>query len=102
MVSPSMRRGAALVAFSVFLTLILGFGLPAVLNFAAVRCGFPEASVAECIVAVYLVFVLYVAMPSVPRGSVKVRCTCPRLRLIPSFIFDIVDCFLPVSFLKLS
>nr|XP_023680173.1 D-beta-hydroxybutyrate dehydrogenase, mitochondrial [Paramormyrops kingsleyae] len=72
MVSPSIRRGAALVAFSVFLTLILGFGLPAVLNFAAVRCGFPEASVAECIVAVYLVFVLYVAMPSVPRGSVKI------------------------------
>ncbi|KAL0156984.1 hypothetical protein M9458_048230, partial [Cirrhinus mrigala] len=66
-----MLRVAVLVAFSVFLTLILGFGLPSVLNIFARCCGFPEASVTECIVLMYALFVLYVAMPRLPRGTVK-------------------------------
>ncbi|KAI2649279.1 D-beta-hydroxybutyrate dehydrogenase, mitochondrial [Labeo rohita] len=68
-----MLRVAVLVAFSVFLTLILGFGLPSVLNLFARCCGFPEASVTECIVLMYALFVLYVAMPRLPRGTVKVE-----------------------------
>ncbi|XP_030624779.1 D-beta-hydroxybutyrate dehydrogenase, mitochondrial [Chanos chanos] len=71
MASLPLVRVVALVAFSVFLTLILGFGLPAALNFVARLCGFPEASVTECVVGVYLLFVLYVAMPRLPRGSIK-------------------------------
>ncbi|KAL4635874.1 D-beta-hydroxybutyrate dehydrogenase, mitochondrial-like [Arapaima gigas] len=71
MVSPTFKRSLVLVAFSVSLTLVLGFGLPAILNCVARYSGFPEASVAECIVVVYLFFVLYVAMPPIPRGSVK-------------------------------
>ncbi|KAK9953624.1 hypothetical protein ABG768_017605 [Culter alburnus] len=68
-----MVRVALLIAFSVFLTLILGFGLPSVLNLFARSCGFPEASVTECIVLMYALFVLYVAMPRLPRGTVKVE-----------------------------
>lgn len=66
-------RVTLLVGFSIFLTLVLGFGLPAALNFIARCCGYPDASVTECVVVVYLVFVLYVAMPRLPRGTVKVR-----------------------------
>ncbi|KAI1882784.1 hypothetical protein AGOR_G00238490 [Albula goreensis] len=65
------RRAVLLIIFSVSLTVIMGFGLPALLNYFAMLCGFPEASVPECIVAVYLSFVAYVAMPPIPRGSVK-------------------------------
>ncbi|XP_057179403.1 D-beta-hydroxybutyrate dehydrogenase, mitochondrial [Triplophysa rosa] len=72
MAALAVVRGALLVAFSVFLTLILGFGLPSALNFVARCCGFPEASVTECIVLMYALFVLYVAMPRLPRGTVKV------------------------------
>lgn len=66
-----LRRAAVLILFSVSLTVTLGFGLPALLNYFAMLCGLPEANVAECIVGVYLFFVLYVAMPPIPRGSVK-------------------------------
>ncbi|XP_026056639.1 D-beta-hydroxybutyrate dehydrogenase, mitochondrial [Carassius auratus] len=66
-------RVALLVAFSVFLTLVLGFGLPSVLNIFARYCGFPEASVTESIVLLYALFVLYVAMPRLPRGTVTVE-----------------------------
>ncbi|XP_016131597.1 D-beta-hydroxybutyrate dehydrogenase, mitochondrial [Sinocyclocheilus grahami] len=67
-----MVRVALLLAFSVFLTLVLGFGLPSVLNLFARCCGFPEASVTESIVLLYALFVLYVAMPRLPRGTLKV------------------------------
>uniref|UniRef100_A0AAY4AAY2 3-hydroxybutyrate dehydrogenase, type 1 n=1 Tax=Denticeps clupeoides TaxID=299321 RepID=A0AAY4AAY2_9TELE len=66
-------RVSLLVAFSVFLTLVLGFGLPAALNFVAGCFGFPGSSVTECVVVAYLLFVLYVAMPRLPRGTVKVE-----------------------------
>ncbi|MBN3326809.1 BDH protein, partial [Atractosteus spatula] len=62
---------ALLLLFSLCLTLILGFGLPEALNFIARCCGFAEASVTHCIVLVYFIFVFFVAMPSIPRGSVK-------------------------------
>ncbi|KAJ8409592.1 hypothetical protein AAFF_G00229930 [Aldrovandia affinis] len=66
-----LRRVALLILFSVSLTLILGFGLPTLLNYFVVLSGFPETSVTECIVVLYLFFVAYVAMPPIPRGSVK-------------------------------
>uniref|UniRef100_A0A0E9VNI6 Uncharacterized protein n=1 Tax=Anguilla anguilla TaxID=7936 RepID=A0A0E9VNI6_ANGAN len=64
-----LRRVAVLILFSVTLTVTLGFGLPALLNYFAMLCGLPEANVAECIVGVYLFFVLYVAMPPIPQGT---------------------------------
>uniref|UniRef100_UPI003AB0CB5C D-beta-hydroxybutyrate dehydrogenase, mitochondrial n=1 Tax=Centroberyx gerrardi TaxID=166262 RepID=UPI003AB0CB5C len=69
----SLFRVALLVSFSVFLTVVLGFGLPALLNVVARLCGFPETSVTECIVVLYLVFVVYVATPRIPRGLVEVK-----------------------------
>ncbi|XP_076827185.1 D-beta-hydroxybutyrate dehydrogenase, mitochondrial [Brachyhypopomus gauderio] len=73
MASLPIVRAAVLVAFSVFLTLILAFGLPFALNFVTRALGLPEANVTECVVAVYALFVLYIAMPRLPRGSVKVE-----------------------------
>jgi len=75
MASLRMLRVSLLVFFSVFLTLVLGFGLPSVLNLCARACGFPETSVTECIVLVYALFVLYVAMPRLPRGTLTVQYT---------------------------
>lgn len=69
----SAFRAALLVSFSVFLTVVLGFGLPALLNAAMRMLGLPETSVSECIVMLYLLFVLYVVTPRIPRGLVKVR-----------------------------
>ncbi|KAJ8274407.1 hypothetical protein COCON_G00090320 [Conger conger] len=71
MSAPPLRRVALFILFSLCLTLTLGFGLPVLLNYFAMLCGLPEASVAECIVGVYLFFVVYIAMPPIPRGSVK-------------------------------
>lgn len=68
----SVFRSALLVSFSVFLTVVLGVGLPALLNAAMRVLGLPETSATECIVMLYLLFVLYVATPRIPRGSVKV------------------------------
>uniref|UniRef100_A0A8C6SRY6 3-hydroxybutyrate dehydrogenase, type 1 n=1 Tax=Neogobius melanostomus TaxID=47308 RepID=A0A8C6SRY6_9GOBI len=65
-------RVVVLVSFSVFLTVVLGFGLPALLNAAMRLLGLPETSVTECIVGLYLAFVACVAMPRIPRGCVKV------------------------------
>ncbi|XP_045924418.1 D-beta-hydroxybutyrate dehydrogenase, mitochondrial [Micropterus dolomieu] len=73
MASLSVFRVALLVSFSVFLTVALGFGLPALLNAAMRMLGLPETSVSECIIAVYLLFVLYVATPRIPRGLVEVK-----------------------------
>ncbi|XP_059183490.1 D-beta-hydroxybutyrate dehydrogenase, mitochondrial [Centropristis striata] len=69
----SVFRVALLVSFSVFLTVVLGFGLPGLLNGAMRILGLPETSVTECIVVLYLLFVLYVATPRIPRGLVQVK-----------------------------
>ncbi|XP_075936379.1 D-beta-hydroxybutyrate dehydrogenase, mitochondrial [Anarhichas minor] len=69
----SVFRVALLVSFSVFLTVVLGFGLPYLLNAAMRMLGLPETSVTECIVVLYFMFVLYVATPRIPRGSVEVK-----------------------------
>lgn len=69
----SVLRVALLVSFSVFLTVLLGFGLPALLNAAMRLLGLPESSVTECIVALYVGFVLYVATPRIPRGQLEVK-----------------------------
>ncbi|XP_034717700.1 D-beta-hydroxybutyrate dehydrogenase, mitochondrial [Etheostoma cragini] len=69
----SVFRVSLLVSFSVFLTVVLGFGLPALLNVAMRMLGLPETSVTECIVVLYLLFVLYVATPRIPRGFVEVK-----------------------------
>ncbi|MBN3308017.1 BDH protein, partial [Amia calva] len=61
----------AFLLFSFSLTLVLGFGLPEALNAVARNCGFTEASVTHGIVLVYLMFVCCVAVPSIPRGSLK-------------------------------
>ncbi|KAK7881807.1 hypothetical protein WMY93_030216 [Mugilogobius chulae] len=66
------RRVVVLVLFSVFLTVVLGFGLPALLNSIMWLLGLPETSVTECIVGLYLMFVAFIAMPRLPRGWVKV------------------------------
>lgn len=70
----SVIRSVLLVSFSVFLTVVLGVGLPAMLNAAMRTLGLPETSVTECIVMLYLLFVLYVATPRIPRGLVEVMC----------------------------
>uniref|UniRef100_A0A3B4Y756 3-hydroxybutyrate dehydrogenase, type 1 n=1 Tax=Seriola lalandi dorsalis TaxID=1841481 RepID=A0A3B4Y756_SERLL len=67
----SVFGATLLVSFSVFLTVVLGFGLPALLNAAMRMLGLPETSVTECIVVLYLVFVLCVATPRLPRGLVE-------------------------------
>ncbi|CAI5673099.1 unnamed protein product [Oreochromis niloticus] len=71
MASLPALRAVLLVAFSVFLTVVLGFGLPALLNAFMRMLGLPETSVTECIVALYAFFVLYVATPRIPRGLVE-------------------------------
>ncbi|TNM96608.1 hypothetical protein fugu_016269 [Takifugu bimaculatus] len=69
----SAFRSLLLVSFSVFLTVALGVGLPAILNASMRTVGLPETSVTECIVMLYLLFVLYVATPRIPRGLVEVQ-----------------------------
>ncbi|KAM8823237.1 D-beta-hydroxybutyrate dehydrogenase, mitochondrial isoform 2-T2 [Spinachia spinachia] len=69
----STVRAALLVSSSVFVTLLLGFGLPSLLNLGARTLGLPETSVTECVVALYLGFVVYVATPRIPRGLVQVK-----------------------------
>ncbi|XP_068604097.1 D-beta-hydroxybutyrate dehydrogenase, mitochondrial [Brachionichthys hirsutus] len=64
---------ALLVSCSVLLTAALGLGLPALLNAVTRLAGLPETSVTECIVMLFLMFVLYVATPRIPRGSVEVK-----------------------------
>ncbi|XP_034024640.1 D-beta-hydroxybutyrate dehydrogenase, mitochondrial-like [Thalassophryne amazonica] len=73
MASVRALRVGLLVSFSVFLTVVMGFGLPALLNAATRTLGFPESSVTECVVVLYLVFVLCVALPRFPRGEVEVK-----------------------------
>ncbi|XP_010788636.1 estradiol 17-beta-dehydrogenase 2-like [Notothenia coriiceps] len=66
-------RAVLLVSFSVLLTVLLGFGLPALLNTGTRVLGLPESSVTECIVGLYLLFVLFMATPRIPRGLVEVK-----------------------------
>ncbi|XP_017262168.1 D-beta-hydroxybutyrate dehydrogenase, mitochondrial [Kryptolebias marmoratus] len=73
MASQSMFQAALLVFLSGFLTVVLGFGLPALLNGLMRVLGLPETSATECIVGIYAVFVLYVATPRLPRGLVEVK-----------------------------
>ncbi|KAK2859528.1 hypothetical protein Q5P01_004148 [Channa striata] len=73
MASLSAVRAVLLVSFSVLLTVVLGFGLPALLNALMVMLGLPETTVTECIVVLYLLFVLYMATPRFPRGVVEVE-----------------------------
>lgn len=73
MASQSLFQVVVLVSFSVVLTILLGFGLPALLNALMRLVGLPETSVTECIVVIYAGFVLYVATPRLPRGLVEVR-----------------------------
>ncbi|KAM4533655.1 D-beta-hydroxybutyrate dehydrogenase, mitochondrial [Odontesthes bonariensis] len=73
MAPQSVFRVVLLVSFSVVLTVVLGFGLPALLNSAMRMLGLPETSVTECIVVLYVVFVLYAAAPRIPRGLVEVK-----------------------------
>ncbi|XP_062336280.1 D-beta-hydroxybutyrate dehydrogenase, mitochondrial [Osmerus eperlanus] len=73
MASLPVVRSAILVLFSILLTVVLGFGLPAFLNIVTRSFGFPETNVTECIVVIYLVFVVYVATPRIPRGSIEVN-----------------------------
>ncbi|XP_066540153.1 D-beta-hydroxybutyrate dehydrogenase, mitochondrial [Hoplias malabaricus] len=72
MASQPLVRAALLVAFSVFLTLLLGFGLPFSLGVLARLCSVPEASCTEVVVMLYALFVLYMVLPRLPRGSVSV------------------------------
>ena len=65
-------RSVLLVSFSVFLTVALGVALPAILTAVLRTLGLPETSVTECIVMLYLLFVLYVATPRIPRGLLEV------------------------------
>ncbi|XP_061820675.1 D-beta-hydroxybutyrate dehydrogenase, mitochondrial [Nerophis lumbriciformis] len=67
-----MAPPSALLALSVSLTALLGFGLPALLGAATTLLGLPETSVTECIVALYLLLVLCVATPRLPRGVLEV------------------------------
>lgn len=72
MASLPVIRAALLVSFSVLVTVVLGFGLPALLNAVMAMLGLPQTSAAECIVVLYLLFVLYIATPRIPRGLVEV------------------------------
>ncbi|XP_051910381.1 D-beta-hydroxybutyrate dehydrogenase, mitochondrial [Hippocampus zosterae] len=71
MASLSAFRVCLLVSFSAFVTVSLGFGLPALLNAATGLLGVPEANASECVVVCYLLFALYVATPRIPRGLVE-------------------------------
>ncbi|XP_018121153.1 D-beta-hydroxybutyrate dehydrogenase, mitochondrial isoform X2 [Xenopus laevis] len=66
-------RAVLLVLLSLGLTLALGLGLPEALKLLFRFLGFPSDSVSHGIVLLYLVFMLWVAMPTVPRGTLPVE-----------------------------
>ncbi|XP_053566170.1 D-beta-hydroxybutyrate dehydrogenase, mitochondrial [Bombina bombina] len=71
---PAVRlKTVLLVLLSLGLTLVLGFGLPEVLNLLFKLSGIPGANATYGIVLLYFVFVLWVAMPSIPRGTLPVQ-----------------------------
>ncbi|CAH2247861.1 D-beta-hydroxybutyrate dehydrogenase, mitochondrial-like [Pelobates cultripes] len=71
--SAAQQRAVLLVSLSLGLTLALGFGLPQVLKLLFRFLGFPCDNVSHCIVLLYFVLVLCVALPAVPRGSVPIQ-----------------------------
>uniref|UniRef100_UPI00398E9B06 D-beta-hydroxybutyrate dehydrogenase, mitochondrial-like n=1 Tax=Pristiophorus japonicus TaxID=55135 RepID=UPI00398E9B06 len=64
---------ALMVLFSFLLTLSLGLWLPEILSAFVKLFGFTEDMVTHSIVLIYLMFVLCLAVPALPRGSVKVK-----------------------------
>ncbi|XP_067898577.1 D-beta-hydroxybutyrate dehydrogenase, mitochondrial-like isoform X2 [Heterodontus francisci] len=64
---------ALMVLFSFLLTLGLGLWLPEILSAFVKLFGLKEDLVTHSIVLMYLIFVVYLAMPALPRGSVKVN-----------------------------
>eukprot|EP00079_Xenopus_tropicalis_P011720 XP_002937888.1 PREDICTED: D-beta-hydroxybutyrate dehydrogenase, mitochondrial-like isoform X1 [Xenopus tropicalis] len=66
-------RAVLLVLLSLGLTLALGFALPEALKLIFRILGFPSDSVTHGIVLLYVVFVLWLAMPAIPRGSLPVE-----------------------------
>ncbi|XP_073482432.1 D-beta-hydroxybutyrate dehydrogenase, mitochondrial-like [Aquarana catesbeiana] len=66
------RSTVVLVLLSIGLTLTLGFGLPEILKLFFRVLGFPADHTSHAIVVLYFVFVLCVAMPSIPRGTLPV------------------------------
>lgn len=86
MASQPLVRAALLVAFSVFLTLLLALALPAALTWLAQCAGFTEeAGATHCLALLYGLFVLCVAMPRIPRGSVSVSKRAHCLYIIIFF-----------------
>ncbi|XP_077146485.1 D-beta-hydroxybutyrate dehydrogenase, mitochondrial-like isoform X2 [Ranitomeya variabilis] len=66
----SSLRTALLVLLSLGLTLALGLLLPEALKLLFSVLGFPCDNASHAIVLVYFVFMLFVAMPAFPRGTV--------------------------------
>ncbi|XP_067851219.1 D-beta-hydroxybutyrate dehydrogenase, mitochondrial [Heptranchias perlo] len=69
----SYVQKALMVLFSFLLTISLGLWLPEILSSFVKLFGFTDDTVTLSIVLVYLVFVLCLATPVLPRGSVKVK-----------------------------
>nr|XP_005989440.1 PREDICTED: D-beta-hydroxybutyrate dehydrogenase, mitochondrial-like isoform X3 [Latimeria chalumnae] len=67
----SYPRMALMVLGSLSLTLVLGFWLPRCLTFVAKLFGFTESTVTHSIVLLYFLLVLALALPPLPRGSLK-------------------------------
>ncbi|XP_040284257.1 D-beta-hydroxybutyrate dehydrogenase, mitochondrial-like [Bufo bufo] len=63
-------RTALLVLLSLGLTLVLGLLLPEAIKLLFTCLGFPCDNASHAIVLVYFMFILFVAMPSLPRGTV--------------------------------
>ncbi|XP_053315568.1 D-beta-hydroxybutyrate dehydrogenase, mitochondrial-like [Spea bombifrons] len=71
--SAARIRACLLVCLSLGLTLVLGFGLPEALKLFFSLLGFPCENASHGIVLLYFVFVLCVAVPSMPRGTLPVQ-----------------------------
>ncbi|XP_077146484.1 D-beta-hydroxybutyrate dehydrogenase, mitochondrial-like isoform X1 [Ranitomeya variabilis] len=69
----SSLRTALLVLLSLGLTLALGLLLPEALKLLFSVLGFPCDNASHAIVLVYFVFMLFVAMPAFPRGTVPIQ-----------------------------
>ncbi|XP_069583295.1 D-beta-hydroxybutyrate dehydrogenase, mitochondrial-like isoform X2 [Ranitomeya imitator] len=72
-VPASSLRTALLVLLSLGLTLALGLLLPEALKLLFSVLGFPCDNASHAIVLVYFVFMLFVAMPALPRGTVPIQ-----------------------------
>ncbi|XP_073434800.1 D-beta-hydroxybutyrate dehydrogenase, mitochondrial-like isoform X1 [Dendrobates tinctorius] len=72
-VPASSLRTALLVLLSLGLTLALGLLLPEALKLLFSVLGFPCDNASHAIVLVYFVFMLCVAIPALPRGTVPIQ-----------------------------